>query len=95
MLIMDFDPEKVREHKDDFTYFPEYVTPHLLGVSQCDMAKRVDFLEENGIKEEIGKLNHQYKMKKQRSKNKVDFVTKESVKWLLDHVEFHDCLIDD
>ena len=92
---MDFDPNKLREHKDDFTYFPGYVTPHLLCVSQCDLVKRIDFLEELGIKEEIGKLNHQYKMKKIRSPNRLDFMRKESVKWLLGHEKFHDCLIDD
>lgn len=92
---MNFDPDKVRAHKDDFTYFPGYVTPHLLTVSRCDVVKRIDFLEELGIKKEIGKLNYQYKLAKERSSDKVDFVTKKSVEWLLDHEEFHDCLIDD
>lgn len=92
---MDFDPEKVREHKDDFTYFPGYVTPHLLSVSQCDIIKRIENLEKLGIKKEIASLDYQYKMEKKRSTNMFKFETEESVKWLLDHVEFHDCLIDD
>ena len=92
---MDYDPDKVRAHKDDFTYFPGYVDPHLLGVSQCDSVKRFDFLGELGIRKEVAELTYDYKMRMERSKNLIEFVTKHAVEWLLDHEEFHDCLIED
>ncbi len=89
------DPEMLRAHKRDFTFFPGYVPPVILSVSQSDMIKRIEFLEELGIKKEIASLDYQYKLSKKRAEDMIKYEIEAAVSFLLDHEEFHDCLIDD
>ena len=61
---MRYDPERLRAHKKDFTFFQGYVPPIILSVSRSDMIKRIEFLENLGIKKEIASLDNQYKLSK-------------------------------
>ena len=64
---MRYDPERLRAHKKDFTFFQGYVPPIILSVSRSDMIKRIEFLENLGIKKEIASLDNQYKLSKKKS----------------------------
>ena len=92
---MRYDPEMLRAHKNDFTFFPGYVPPIILSVSRSDMIKRMEFLEDLGIKKEIASLDFKFKISAKKSNNRIKFEKDAILSFLLDHEEFHDCLIKD
>lgn len=94
VISMKVDLEKIKGHKEDFTFFRGFVPPILIRSSGADLIMRDHFLKEIGLYDYVRDQLQEYKDHMYPVDEAADFEDGEVLKFIETNPQFEDILIE-